>query len=225
MTFFQRLLLFAGLFFFCTNGYAQLPSGEFARIVIIKPKPGATADFVAGYERHLMWHKKNNDPWTWYGWFFVLGDRLGQFMDGTFGHALTNLDNAVLPAEDAADNQVNVVPYGDFLSHGIYERLPAISRGPVLPDTSRYLVLQTFIVKAGFQDEFESVLGSSELGRVSVFKLRIGGPMTQYLLMRPAASFSASATLPEIELPAEGVQEARSELLRFQPTMSYFPKQ
>src|SRR5690606_29684102 len=89
-------------------------SGTLARIVVIQPKPGQAAAFEAGYQRHLEWHRKNADPWRWYGWTFVLGHRLGQFMDGTFGHTSADLDGAIKPAEDRADNAVNVTPYADF---------------------------------------------------------------------------------------------------------------
>jgi hypothetical protein len=66
-----------------------------ARIVVIQPKLGKAAEFQAGYKRHLEWHRRNRDPWQWYGWTFVLGDRLGQFMDGTFGHTSSELDVAI----------------------------------------------------------------------------------------------------------------------------------
>lgn len=220
---YEKLLFLCILFTLWTNGYAQHSSGEFARVVVIQPKPGASADFTAGYERHIAWHRNNNDPWSWYGWFFVLGDRLGQFMDGTFNHALADFDKSILPVEDAADNQKNVVPHADFISHTIYERLPHLSHGPSLPDTSPYLALYTFVVTPGNEQKFESSLKGLSPGRMSVFKLRIGGPMTQYLLMRAATSFSSGASLPEIKLPAAIVRDAKSELLRFQSTMSYFP--
>ena len=77
--------------------------GRFARIVVLAPKPGRQADFEAGYERHLGWHRSHRDPWAWYGWSFVLGDRIGRFMDRTFGHAATDFDAPVEPAADAAE--------------------------------------------------------------------------------------------------------------------------
>lgn len=52
------------------------PTGPFARIVVLEPKPGQRDAFVAGYERHIEWHRRENDPWTWYGWSFVLGERI-----------------------------------------------------------------------------------------------------------------------------------------------------
>ncbi len=221
-------ILGAALFTMVSSlSHAQSAPGQFARIVILKPKPGQASEFSAGYKRHLGWHKSNNDPWTWHGWTFVLGERTGQFMDGTFGHALTNFDHAVNPAADSADNDVNVSPYADFVSHGIYERLEAASSGALLPDASPFLALSTFTVRPGHEPTFEAAIArlAKRPGgqRVSWYKLKVGGPLSQYLLMRPVQTFSGGAALPEIELPVGLVEHAQSELLRHQPALSYAP--
>lgn len=208
-------------------GFAQQAPGQFARMVVLKPKAGQASEFTAGYERHLAWHKNNKDPWNWYGWTFILGERVGQFMDGTFGHAITNFDQAVKPTEDSADNNVNVAPYADFVSHGIYERLEAASTGALLPDASPFLALTTYTVTPGLESSFESAIANlarrSADQRMSWYKLRIGGQLSQYVLMRPVQTFSGGGSLAEIELPAGLVQRAQSELLRYQPTLSYAP--
>ena len=207
--------------------------GRFARVVVLAPKPGRQADFEAGYERHLAWHRSHRDPWTWYGWSFVLGDRIGRFMDGTFGHAAADFDAPVEPAADAADNAVNVTPVADFLSHGVYERLVESSRGPALPDTTAFLALTTYHVAPGREAEFEKLLGaranapprSAAGARYSWYRLRLGGDTPQYLLMRAAPSWEAAIALPEFLAHSAGtlVQRVTAELLRYRPTLSYRP--
>lgn len=217
------LFVFAGL---TSPVPAQPSSGEFARIVILKPKPDQTSAFAAGYERHLAWHRDNQDPWTWRGWTFLLGERVGQFMDGTFGHAIANFDQAVKPAEDAADNAVNVSPYADFVSHAVYERLASASAGAALPDASPFLVLITYQVTPGQEAAFEAAvarIAKDTSQRMSLFRLRVGGDASQYLLMRAAASFSAGAGLASLRLPAGLVRQAQAEMLRYQPQLSYLP--
>ena len=212
---------------FSPLSHAQHSPGQFARLVVLKPKPGLSSDFTAGYQRHLIWHKNNKDPWTWYGWTFVLGERVGQFMDGTFGHAIADFDQAVDPAADSADNNLNVAPYADFVSHGIYERLEAASTGALLPDASPFMALNTYIVIPGQESSFESAITNlakrPENQHMSWYKVRIGGQLSHYVLMRPVQTFSGGGTLPEIELPAGLLQHAQSELLRYQPTLSYEP--
>ena len=227
MRYLQLVFAAALLGIFSPLSHAQNSPGQFARLVILEPRPGLRSEFTAGYQRHLVWHKNNKDPWTWYGWTFVLGERLGQFMDGTFGHAITNFDHAVDPTGDSADNDRNVSPYADFVSHGIYERLETASNGALLPDASPFMALNTYTVVPGQESSFEFAITNSaklpENQRLSWYKLRIGGQLSHYLLVRPVQTFSAGGALPEIELPAGLVQHVQSELLRFQPTLSYEP--
>jgi hypothetical protein len=202
-------------------------TGQFARIVVLQPKLGHAAEFTTGYKRHLLWHKENHDPWTWHGWTFVLGERIGQFMDGTFGHAAVDFDHAVNPAADAADNNKHVTPHADFVGHGIYERLETASTGSMLPDTSPYMALNTYTVTPGQEAAFEAAIiefsKSAKERPLSWYKLRVGGPIAQYLLVRPAQSFSNGGLLGDIVLPPGLVQQTKSELLRYQPQMSYIP--
>jgi hypothetical protein len=213
---------------FPSTPHAQQASGQFARMVVIKPKPGQAMAFTDGYKRHLVWHRDHKDPWTWHGWTFVLGNRIGSFMDGTFGHALENFDHAVDPRGDSADNQVNVVPYGDFLSHGVYERLESASYGAPLPDSTPYLALTTYFVNPGREAVFEEVLADTikrlAHQRMSWYRLRLGGDFPQYVLMRPAQTFSAGSALPAVDVPPDLVQKIESELLRYQTEMSYVPR-
>jgi hypothetical protein len=207
--------------------HAQQSSGSFARMVVWKPKPGQSSQFSEGYKRHLVWHKDNKDPWTWYGWTFVLGERIGEFMDGTFGHAITDFDKAVDPPADAADNNTNVVPFADIASHGVFERIEGASTGQPLPDTTPYLALSTYLVVPGQESAFEATIRDAAKRasnqRMAWFRLTIGGETPQYVLMRPAQTFAAAGALPQITLPAGLVRSAKSELLRFQPELSYIP--
>jgi hypothetical protein len=206
---------------------AQTQEGALARIVVIEPKTGHAEEFEAGYKKHLEWHRANRDPWQWHGWTFVLGQRLGKFMDGTFGHTAAALDAAVKPAEDAADNRRNVTPYADFLSHGVYERLTSLTRGAPLPDTSPLLVLNTYTVIAGQEVTFERALlrlaETNGIARFTCYKLRLGGTGSEYILMRAANSFGTAVAAPLLELPTGVVLHSNSELLRYDAAMSYEP--
>jgi len=207
--------------------------GPYARIVTIAPKPGQAAAFEAGYARHIEWHRANGDRWTWYGWSFVLGPRLGRFMDGTFGHAISDLDDPVDPAGDRADNARNVTPHADFVSHGVYRRLDEAGVGALLPDTSAYLVLVRLVVAPGRTGEFESAIrerrrmrGDGEAGPRSWYRLELGGEGPEYLLMHGAPTWDAAirfsaAVTPAF--PADLVERVTTELLRYRPQHSYHP--
>lgn len=231
----MKHLLAASLLLLSAQALAQQPGpGPFARMVVIQPKPGQNTVFEQGYQRHLDWHRKAGDRWTWHGWSFVLGERLGMFMDGTFGHAAANFDAAVQPAADAADNAANVTPHADFLTHGIYRRLEAASVGQPLPDTSPFLAMTTYTVAPGDVNAFERQLvaratrpaGAGGGERYTWYRLQIGGEGAQYVLMRAVASFAAAADLPDVMPAGTGpmLRGVRTELLRYRADMSYVPK-
>ncbi|QGZ41561.1 hypothetical protein IP92_00526 [Pseudoduganella flava] len=207
--------------------WAQQPS--YARMVVIVPKPGQGEQFEKGYERHLQWHRDARDPWTWYGWTFVLGDRIGQFMDGTFGHAAADFDNAVQPAADTADNNVNVVPYADFVSHGMYQRMEALSAGAPLPDTSPFMALTTYQIRPGQEQAFEQAVSQATVrqrdpaARQTWYRLQAGGQAPQYVLLRAVPTFGAAATLGTPYTVAGVVDSVRNELLRYRANLSYRP--
>jgi len=197
---------------------------SYARMVVIVPKPGQAEAFEKGYERHLQWHKGAQDPWTWYGWTFVLGNRINRFMDGTFGHAAADFDAAVQPAADAADNNVNVVPYADFVSHGIYQRMDAMSAGEPLPDASPFLSMTTYHIHPGQEAAFEQAVARTRgTARQTWYRLQAGGEAPAYVLMRAVASFGAAATLGAPYTLSGLVDRVDNELLRYRPNLSYRP--
>lgn len=217
------------LCFFSDPLAAQVPvtePGPYARIVTIVPKPGQADAFDAGYERHIEWHRANRDPWTWYGWSFVLGARLGQFMDGTFEHSAADFDRPVDPAGDRADNVANVLPYADFTTHGVYRRLDQLSQGAPLPDTTAYLVLVTYRVEPGQEAVFERAIADRRGPRATWYRLVLGGAGPTYLQMGGAVGWEEAVSAmgsAALTLPPDTVEEVTTELLRYRDTHSYTP--
>ena len=112
---------------------AQMVHGPYARIAVLRPHDGQTVEFEAGYLRHLDWHRKAGETWTWYGWTVWAGERQRWFIYATFGHSAAELDSPVNPAEDERDNISNVTPHVEFMGNALYEYLPALSRGTGQP--------------------------------------------------------------------------------------------
>ena len=129
---------------------------------------------------------------------------------------------------------MNVVPYADFASHGVFRRLDAASVGQPLPDASPFLAVATYTVAAGEEAAFERQLaaaakagqGAGQSARFTWYRLQMGGNGPQYVLMRAVTTFGAAAELPDL-LPAGAaglVRGVRTELLRYRADMSYVPK-
>jgi hypothetical protein len=201
--------------------------GPFARIAILRPHPGHTVEFEAGYIRHLDWHRQARDPWVWYGWAVWAGERQRWFIYATFGHSAASLDSAVSPADDERDNILNVAPHVDYMGNAIYEYLPGLSRGTGEPQAAPRLELTTVELVPGAGKAFEAGLraGQSGLqGEVLWYRMLAGGATPRYIRLRPQASLAAVLDgASEQALPEDVhrlVARTTIEILTLRPTMS-----
>lgn len=209
---------------------APARSDAVARLVLIRPRSPA---FEEGYRRHLEWHRRQADPWTWRGWTVATGPRIGHFVDGTFGRTWQELDRAVNPAEDSADNAANVSPHADWLSH----RVLVHRWGGLAPDglDAAWLEMATIRPAPGRGDDLARAAGelfdrpgdgfawfevaSGGGGEAILLVARTGwadlrhraGPLPLPSGIDPAAAAPLVAAAASIE----------SELLRYRPDLSY----
>lgn len=222
----------AGLLAWSAQAPAQQPetaatAGGVARFVEWVPHPGAAADFRAGYMRHLEWHRRHADPWTWHGWHVASGERLGTFIDASFGHDWAGLDHSIAPAEDGADNALNVYPHADATLAVQLVRLPAHSRGDEA-EAMRAPMLATLRFRTTGDPRAAWAALDDALAETPRQAYRMtGGPAGTWLLAIPHADWAGfgpiEAALAGWQAGHGGV-DARIEVLRRDPGMSYAPR-
>lgn len=207
---------------------AQTGRGPYARIAVLRPHDGQTVEFEAGYIRHLEWHKQARDPWVWYGWNIWAGDRFRWFVYATFGHSAAGFDSAVAPAEDERDNALNVAPHVEWVTNGLYEYLPGLSRGKGEPQPTARLEFTTVEVVPGAAKAFEAALsaGQSRLqGETLWYRMVAGGATPRYVRLRPHPGLSAVLDGRSEQALPDGVNHliARMsvEIWTLRPTLSY----
>ncbi len=176
---------------------AQSGRGPYARIAVLRPYPGHAVDFEAGYIRHLEWHRQAKDPWIWYGWTVWAGERQRWFVYATFGHSGGSLDSSVTPADDERDNVLNVVPHAEFAGNGLYEYVPALSRGDATgePQPTARLELTTVDLSPGTTKAFETALAASRSsleGETLWYRAVAAGPAPRYVRLRPQPTIAAT---------------------------------
>jgi hypothetical protein len=203
-------------------------TGPYARIAFLHPRNGDTVDFEAGYIRHLAFHLQEKDSWVWYGWTVWAGERQRWFVYATFGHSAASLNSPIAPAEDERDNVLNVAPHVDYWANGVYEYLPALSRGSGTPQPTPRLELTTVDLKPGTAAAFEAALGaghSALQAETLWYRLVVGGAAPRYVRLRPRPSLSAILDAKdEQHLPAgvnDLIDKVTSELLMLRPTLCY----
>jgi len=207
-----------------------------SRMVVWQPKAGKEHDFEEGYKRHLEWHRQNHDTWRWYGWDVASGERDDYFVDGTFFHAWSDLDTPVAPAQDAANNGLNVYPYGDVRSVATYETEPSLTHMQEAQLASPLITFYSIRVPADSPDKFETAV-AGEMAKASaevhcvVFRPVSG--VTEYLLAITSGKSSELGAQAEfvralVQTVSRGmgttaVVVTRVETARFRSDMSNLP--
>ena len=206
---------------------AQTERGPFARIAIMRALDGQTVDLEAGYIRHLEWHRQAKDPFAWYSYsVWASTERQRWIIYATFGHTAASLSNPVAPADDERDNIINVLPHAQFLGNGVYEFLPALSKGDGVPTPAPRAELTTVELNPGASKTFEAAIAadhSSLHGETLWFRMVAGGNAPRYVRLRPRASLAvilderADQALPE---KTNGlIAKMTVEILNLRPNM------
>jgi hypothetical protein len=124
---------------------------------------GHSVDWEAGYIRHLEWHRQAKDTFAWYSYsVWASTERRRWITYATFGHTAAELSNPVSPAEDERDNLINVLPHAQFLGNGVYEFLPALSRGNGVPTPTLRAEYTTVELNYGTGKAFEGELAAEQ---------------------------------------------------------------
>jgi hypothetical protein len=207
---------------------AQIGKGPYARIAVLRPHDGQTTEFEAGYLRHLAWHQKAGDPWTWYGYSIWAGDRYRWFVYASFGHSATSFDSLVSPADDERDNVLNVEPHVEWVTNGLYEFLPSLSHGTGEPEPTPRLEYTAVDLLPGAEtaEAFERVLAASRSSLKTEtlwYRLVAGGTTPRYIRLRTLPGLSAilresgRQELPDAVKPL--VNKITVEIWTLRPTM------
>jgi hypothetical protein len=110
----MRIIVILGVW--CLAGVVPAQPQESAAgglLVAYRARAGQRAELVAGYRRHLEWHRANADSLTWHAWDVLSGPGSGLLVDGTFGRPFAALDARVNPAGDERDAAANIYPYAE----------------------------------------------------------------------------------------------------------------
>jgi hypothetical protein len=209
------------------TGPTEQAPGPYARIAIMRALDGHTVELEAGYIRHLEWHRQVKDPFRWYSYtVWASTERQRWIIYATFGHTAASLNNPVAPADDERDNIVNVLPHAQFLGNGIYEFLPALSRGNGVPTPTLRAEYTTVELHPGAGKAFEAALAAEQSklqGETLWFRMVTGGNTPGYVRLRPRANLTvllherADQALPD---KANGsISKMTVETLSLRPNM------
>jgi len=207
--------------------------GQFA---VWKHKEGQSTNFENGFKRHLDWHRKNADQWSWYGWYVVSGKRFGLFIDGTFDLSWSDFDRPVDPLADMADNEINVSQYAsllDLFKVSCLEQYSTQHPDGYTLDLSRLLTLDiddTTGLSGFLQELHDLYVHKKGIKSFRTFKVIDEGNLNQLIILMGFSNweeYSISENLLE-EISAldkksssKVIKNVTSETLAYQKDMSY----
>ena len=214
------------------------------------PKEGMKSHFENGYKRHLNWHKQKNDNLVWYAWYVASGNRLGLFIDGTFGISFADFDNRVDLQGDGADFAQTTAPFVEPEFRSVYILREDLSTGKLLEEWKPSTTVQVhlYVVTIGKEQAFEKLLMdikeySNKQTKPPVltwYRLIDGGENSGYMLMMPKHSWAdydspyntlssfieriyGKEATQHLETLAAMIKSKYSETWRYREDLSYFP--
>src|SRR5215470_13852096 len=169
---------------------AQTAHGPYAIIGIMRAiDERHSVDLEAGYIRHLEWHRQVKDPFNWYSYSVSAStERQRWIIYATFGHTAAELSNPVSPAEDWRDASINLLPHVQFTGSGVYEFLPALSRGGGMPTPTLQAEYTTVELNYGASKAFEATIAAEQSRLQGRNPVVPAGRRWKYAALRPPSS-------------------------------------
>jgi hypothetical protein len=227
----------------------QEDGGNVVVIHCLDAQPGAQMKLEEGMKKHVEWHQKQKDTWSWYTWTVLTGPDTDQLCTGTFGHKWEDFDKpAVSPEADRADAMATIAPFASNHEASFWVRLPEVSRPAEEPAPMNTAIF--FSARQGMGDDLAALVGEFHKAiektgvpwRYNWYRLASGGQEGTFVLVLPRPNFAAftptGKTFDEVleeaygKAGAEGldarwdkvVERTETELSRARPDLSYIPE-
>jgi hypothetical protein len=130
------------------------------RIFFVKPKPGSALQLEQARQKHMQFHKRSNDTWTWNTWAIETGKNTGNYVTSTCGHAWKDFDDwdKRLGKADAADANVSMGPFQESSTNGFYLYRADLSLASPPNPPAPMTAVTVFVLHPGTQNAFEEAI-------------------------------------------------------------------
>jgi len=243
--------LFAVLALVAAPALAQDKPGNVTRVFVTQVKPGMSRQYEEGRKRHMDWHRKQNDSWSWHVYLVLTGEAEGRYLVVTENHYWKDFDtwDAKMAAADEADGTANMEPYTAGGSSSFYKYLADVSKPQTSTIPARMAEVIHFMVRPDKEADFSLLIKKIDDAikktnwpvHYSWYELVNGGEQPHFVLVIPHENWASMAE-PEVSFPAmlekafgrleagailEGfgktIKSQSSEMLQYRPELSYRP--
>lgn len=248
----RPFLVAATLLLLPTSAAAQgMSGGNVSEIVRISVRDGHGVEFEEGVKRHMEMAEDQGNPSPWLVWEVMTGERTGEYVVGTFGHAWSDFD--VMPDDPQRAQQSftrNVEPHlaaAEVSFWTLREDLSAaMPEGEPTPFLQVYHYMPrpdgAMTAEQGFTQVKEAALAADWPGATWMIQQLVnGGPGPHYAVVIPTESFAdmeePSPSMYEMLVEEMGEDETNamfeafvgamrseaSEMFAFRRDLSYLP--
>lgn len=137
---------------------AQVGAGNVAEVACDKIQPGKNRQYEEGAKKHIGWHRRQNDSWTWVAWQVITGEDTGTYCWGSFGHAWEDFDSPGVPPDaELADWEITGAPFVQSTEVSFWTYLSKVSK-PIEgePAMSEVIFVHT---RYGTEEKFNYLVG------------------------------------------------------------------
>ena len=134
--------------------------GNVSRVFLTAAKSGQDAQWLDGAAAHARWHRDQNDPWGWVGFYVETGRYAGMYGWVTTNHAWGDFDeyDATMREADEANYAITAGLYTESLDSWFSEQIAAISNPAPLGALSPLYRVTEYRVATGQQEAFVGAL-------------------------------------------------------------------
>jgi hypothetical protein len=129
-------------------------------VYVSTPKPGMVKQMEDGRKKHMEFHRKQNDSWTWLIWETMTGENTGAYLSTTFNHSWKDLDawETKMGTADTADGAVNLSPYFTNTTASIWMALKDASHSGSMTEIPKMEEVNHFLLKPGTESDFNDAI-------------------------------------------------------------------
>jgi len=130
------------------------------RVFFVKPKPGSASQLEQARQKHMQFHKRQNDTWAWNTWVIETGEDTGVYVTSTCGHAWKDFDDweKRLGKADSADAAAGMGPFEQSSSNGFYVYRPDMSLAAPSNPPTPVTAVTIFVLHPQTQNAFEDAI-------------------------------------------------------------------
>ncbi len=132
--------------------------GTLARGFTVTVSPKNVLAFEEAYKKHIEWHAKKEDKWTWDTWQVAAGEDVGRYVIRTPGHHWADFDSPPFGMEDRDHFLEHCAAYVDSVSSVFTDVMSDVSKLPA-PDAKIPLitVIEMRIAPGGVMDFMHAI--------------------------------------------------------------------